>query len=74
MKLNFRVNDTMHEISVDPRLTLLERDCSEWYWIAGWSTAGWGLSEGTQSRSPKLGCWCGLPVLNNNLDVARIPG
>jgi hypothetical protein len=26
MKLNFRVNDTMHEISVDPRLTLLERD------------------------------------------------
>ena len=26
MKLNFRVNDTMHEISLEPRLTLLERD------------------------------------------------
>ena len=26
MKLNFRVTDTMREISVDPRLTLLERD------------------------------------------------
>jgi hypothetical protein len=26
MKLNFRVNDTMYEISVDPRLTLLETD------------------------------------------------
>ena len=26
MKLNFRVNYTMHEISLDPRLTLLERD------------------------------------------------
>jgi len=26
MRLNFHVNDTMHEISVDPRLTLLERD------------------------------------------------
>jgi hypothetical protein len=26
MKLNFRVNDTTHEISVDPGLTPLERD------------------------------------------------
>ena len=25
MKLNFRVNDTTHEISLDPGLTLLER-------------------------------------------------
>jgi len=31
MKLNFRVNDTMHEISLEPRLTLLERDFSGWY-------------------------------------------
>ena len=26
MKLNFRVNDTLHEISLDPCLILLERD------------------------------------------------
>jgi hypothetical protein len=44
MKLNFRVNDTMHETSVDRRLTLPERE---------WIYAEWQKLVQAERAAPK---------------------